>query len=174
MPGSAQRVICVGNTSDPNKFAVLQLPSDEVLAEGVALLPSEAEFHDGLIQGSWNIRGLNDPLKQKEVRSVILANKFSLFGVVETKVRYENIQSTMAVCFPHSWKAIHNYTTGPVARIFLGWDSAVFSVSPVFTSDQLIVVEADFIQDKRNFLLSVVYGHNRIGDRRSLWEDMSC
>lgn len=51
MPGSAQRVICVGNTSDPNKFAVLQLPSDEALAEGVALLPSEAEFHDGLIQG---------------------------------------------------------------------------------------------------------------------------
>ncbi|KAG5536812.1 hypothetical protein RHGRI_024293 [Rhododendron griersonianum] len=130
--------------------------------------------------GSWNIRGLNDPLKQKEVRSVILANMFSLFGVVETKVRGENIQSTMAVCLPHSWKAVHcwkavhNYTTGPVARIFLGWDSAVFSVSPVFTSDQLIVVEVDLIQDKRNFLLSVVYGHNRIGDRRSLWEDMSC
>ncbi|KAF7128012.1 hypothetical protein RHSIM_Rhsim11G0013000 [Rhododendron simsii] len=27
------------------------LPSDEVLAEGVALLPSKVEFHDGLIQG---------------------------------------------------------------------------------------------------------------------------
>ncbi|KAG5557277.1 hypothetical protein RHGRI_007519 [Rhododendron griersonianum] len=78
----------------------------------------------------------------------------------------------MAVCFPHSWKAVHNFTTGPVARIFLGWDSAVFSVSPVFTSNQLIIVEVDLIQDKRNFLLSVVYGHNRIRDRRSLWEDM--
>ncbi|KAI8572761.1 hypothetical protein RHMOL_Rhmol01G0225300 [Rhododendron molle] len=51
MPGSAPRVTCVGNTSDPNKFAVLQLPSDEVLAEGVAILPSDAEFHDGLIHG---------------------------------------------------------------------------------------------------------------------------
>ncbi|XP_058180059.1 uncharacterized protein LOC131298595 [Rhododendron vialii] len=36
--------------------------------------------------GAWNIRGLNDPLKQKEVRSLILVNNFSLMGVVETKI----------------------------------------------------------------------------------------
>ncbi|KAG5547308.1 hypothetical protein RHGRI_013103 [Rhododendron griersonianum] len=160
MPGFAQRVTCVGNTSDPNKFAVLQLPSNEVLAEGVALLPSEAEFHDGLIHGVESV--ILPPAKKSRGRNKGGGRK------------YENIRSTMAVCFPHSWKAVHNYTTGPVARIFLGWDSAVFSVSPVFTSDQIIIVEVDLIQDKRNFLLSVVYGHNRIGDRRSLWEDMSC
>ncbi|KAI8567233.1 hypothetical protein RHMOL_Rhmol02G0104900 [Rhododendron molle] len=61
MPGSAPRVTCVGNTSDPNKFAVFQLPSDEVLAEGVqpdialallalAVVPAivPVDFHAGL------------------------------------------------------------------------------------------------------------------------------
>ncbi|KAG5560627.1 hypothetical protein RHGRI_003823 [Rhododendron griersonianum] len=51
MPGFAQKVFCGGSTSDPNKFAVLQLSSDEVLPDGVDPLPFEAEFHDGLIQG---------------------------------------------------------------------------------------------------------------------------
>ncbi|KAG5565640.1 hypothetical protein RHGRI_001526 [Rhododendron griersonianum] len=49
-PGFAQKVFCGGSTSDPNKFAVLQLPSNEVLPDGVDPLPCEAEFHDGLIQ----------------------------------------------------------------------------------------------------------------------------
>ncbi|KAG5548394.1 hypothetical protein RHGRI_013922 [Rhododendron griersonianum] len=75
-------------------------------------------------------------------------------------------------CFPHSWKAIHNYIDGPVARIILGWDDSVFKVSVVFLSDQLIVVDVVFLEDKRIFFLSVVYGHNRAGDRRVLWNDM--
>lgn len=58
--------------------------------------------------GTWNIRGLNNPLKQKEVRSVIFANKFSLMGVVETKVQDTNLQTTMDLCFPKDWKAVHN------------------------------------------------------------------
>lgn len=78
----------------------------------------------------------------------------------------------MKVCFPSSWKAVHNYSTGPVARIFLGWDSSVVEVTTLFSSNQLIVAEVKVLSDKKKFLLSVVYGHNRIGDRRSLWHDM--
>lgn len=35
----------------------------------------------------WNIRGLNNPLKQKEVFSFIQSQKLCFMGVVETKVR---------------------------------------------------------------------------------------
>lgn len=62
------------------------------------------------------MRGLKSPMKQKEVRSVILANKFTLMGVIETKVRLENI---------------YNNSTSPFARIFLRWDSSVFEVSTI-------------------------------------------
>ncbi|KAG5532262.1 hypothetical protein RHGRI_026783 [Rhododendron griersonianum] len=69
-------------------------------------------------------------------------------------------------------RAIHNYIDGPVARIIQGWDDSVFKVSIVFLYDQLIVVDVVFLEDKCNFFLSVVYGHNRVGDRRVLWNDM--
>ncbi|KAF7152597.1 hypothetical protein RHSIM_Rhsim01G0214400 [Rhododendron simsii] len=65
-------------------------------------------------------------------------------------------------------RAIHNYIDGPVARIILGWDDSVFKVSIVFLSDQLIVVDVVFLEDKRNFFLSVVYSHYRARDRRVL------
>lgn len=52
-----------------------------------------------------------------------------------------------------------NYSTGPVARIILGWDDLVFDASPAFKSDQLMVVEVEVRNDKKRFLVSVVYGH---------------
>lgn len=41
----------------------------------------------------WNIRGLNDPLKQKEIRSLTCNNKLDVIGIVETKVKYKNAAS---------------------------------------------------------------------------------
>jgi hypothetical protein len=35
----------------------------------------------------WNIRGLNDPLKQGEVRKLISEHHVSLCGLVETRVK---------------------------------------------------------------------------------------
>ena len=37
--------------------------------------------------GAWNIRGLNDPCKQNEVRKLIIDHNLSVLGVVEAKVR---------------------------------------------------------------------------------------
>lgn len=122
--------------------------------------------------GAWNIRGLNDPLKQKEVRRIIFSNNFSLMGVVETKVRLPNIQATAHNCFPKDWLWLDNFTNGPVARILLGWDKDVFSVHLEFKSEQLLVVKVEFCHDNRSFLLSIVYGHNSIMDRRLLWQDL--
>lgn len=50
--------------------------------------------------GTWNIRGLNDPLKQKAVCSFVRVNRLSLFGVVETKIRSVNLPQSTARCFP--------------------------------------------------------------------------
>lgn len=49
---------------------------------------------------SQNIRGLNNPLKQKEEFSFIYVQKLCLVGIVETKVRSANLASTIAACFP--------------------------------------------------------------------------
>ncbi|KAG5548467.1 hypothetical protein RHGRI_013973 [Rhododendron griersonianum] len=75
-------------------------------------------------------------------------------------------------CFPSHWLSVHNYSVGPVARIFLGWDPTVFVSSILFSSDQLIVSEFLPLDGSASFVLSVVYGHNRAVDRRQLWDDM--
>lgn len=57
---------------------------------------------------SWNIRGLNNPIKQVKIRKFIQANILSLIGLVETKVRPENLASTMKQSLPSGWDFVHN------------------------------------------------------------------
>lgn len=45
-----------------------------------------------MIFGSWNIRGLNKPFKQKEFKSFLLTNKVVLMGCLETKVRVKGVE----------------------------------------------------------------------------------
>ena len=44
--------------------------------------------------GCWNIRGLNKTYKQQEVRSFVLTNKVSLMGIVENKVRVQEVSKS--------------------------------------------------------------------------------
>ena len=39
---------------------------------------------------TWNIRGLNDPLKQKEVHSFVMSNDIDFVFILETRVRVYN------------------------------------------------------------------------------------
>ncbi|KAI8536166.1 hypothetical protein RHMOL_Rhmol10G0235300 [Rhododendron molle] len=93
-------------------------------------------------------------------------------GVVETKVRFSNIQATVTNCFPKDWLWMDNFTNGPVARILLSWDKDIFSVHLEFKSEQMLVVKVELCQGNKSFLLSIVYGHNSIIDRRVLWRNL--
>ena len=53
--------------------------------------------------GSWNIRGLHDPCMQLEVRKLIQDQKLSLMGIVENKVRHQNLVYTCMNCVPPNW-----------------------------------------------------------------------
>ena len=44
--------------------------------------------------GAWNVRGLNDPYKQKSVRDFIKRENLRFFGFLETKVKVENFENT--------------------------------------------------------------------------------
>lgn len=40
-----------------------------------------------MICATWNVRGMNDPFKTKEVRKFINSNKIDVCGLLETRVR---------------------------------------------------------------------------------------
>lgn len=76
--------------------------------------------------GCWNIRGLNDPLKQ-EVGKFIKENRLSICGLVETKVRECNALRIGRLAFG-SWETINNYDRAARGRICCGWDAKEMNV----------------------------------------------
>ena len=70
-----------------------------------------------LINDSWNIRGLNDPLKQKEVRSFVESHAFDFVCVLKTRVRASNKDKIFNSLLP-GWKLFHNYVHALLGRIF--------------------------------------------------------
>lgn len=50
-----------------------------------------------MIVVAWDIRGLNDPFKQREIRRFVYKYKVFLLCLVETRVREENIGIIMVI-----------------------------------------------------------------------------
>ncbi|KAI8573289.1 hypothetical protein RHMOL_Rhmol01G0266800 [Rhododendron molle] len=102
---------------------------------------------------------------------MIRGQKLSLMGVVEAKLRLENVDQAVNRSFPVHWSVLHNAVQGSAARILLAWDPQIFQVDLTFSSTQIIVVKV-LTEDKRLFYVSCIYGHNSMLDRRRLWDDM--
>lgn len=106
---------------------------------------------------AWNIRGLNNFLKQKEIFSFLQSHRLSLFGIVETNIRIEFMVSTIGQCFPSHWVHIFNIDVGTTARIILAWDPLVLDFSSLLVSSQMILGKVTVDEDHKEFYASVIY-----------------
>jgi hypothetical protein len=70
---------------------------------------------------SWNVRGLNMPLKQKEVRKVVRRLNLSIVCLVETRVKVDNFPQIVASMLP-GWKVINDYSQDYLGKIWICWD----------------------------------------------------
>ena len=48
---------------------------------------------------SWNVRGLNDPSKHKEIKILVFKENIHVMGVLETKIKQINESKICAQCF---------------------------------------------------------------------------
>jgi exonuclease III len=64
----------------------------------------------------WNIRGLNHPSKQKEVKSMIQRHNISLVCLIETKVQEHNADRVKS-CIVPEWDYVANYNCHFLGRI---------------------------------------------------------
>ncbi|XP_026378158.1 uncharacterized protein LOC113272552 [Papaver somniferum] len=117
--------------------------------------------------GGWNIRGLNDPLKQVEVSNFIQVNKLAMVGIVETHVQEAN-KSRIRNNICHSWSLVDNYSLDPSGRIWVGRNKEVMTVNVLHTCFQAIFLEVTTFQNQ-NFIVTFFYGSNDIIQRRFLW-----
>ena len=65
---------------------------------------------------AWNIRGLNDPLKQKELKSFVRVHSLSVVCLLETRIRESNKDRIFTSIFP-GWNLLHNYDHALLGRI---------------------------------------------------------
>ncbi|KAF7130817.1 hypothetical protein RHSIM_Rhsim10G0073600 [Rhododendron simsii] len=141
-----------GAKDGANMFSVLQQMEDVVSQKGVdsgddlESLPTEEEFVAGLTHDVI----VPSPVPKKRGRG-----------------RSKGVKKPV-----NNSQSVHNFSLGPVARIFLGWDPSAFTCSVLLSSDQLIVAECSSVDGNAVFILSIVYGHNNPIDRRKLWADM--
>lgn len=115
---------------------------------------------------SWNVRGLNNPLKQKEISKMVVRLKLSIICLVETRVQQENSKKIVDSMLP-GWNFFHNYSKHLLGKVWICWDPSIASLSLVDVHAQVLTCMVQ--HGNKRWFLSAVYGANQRPNRRSLW-----
>ena len=105
----------------------------------------------------WNVWGLNDPSKQREVKKLIRDQRADLVYLVETKVRDRNGLQIKEALFPN-WGFLNNYDNHELGRIWVCWNTNIFHVLMVLKADQVIHWEVVFLSNSAKWEVPFVYG----------------
>lgn len=124
-----------------------------------------------MILCSWNVRGLNDPRKCREVNKFLHINNIKIVALVETKVKSQNSLKIQKK-FGTSWSWVDNYSHSPRGRIWVGWCNQEFNPVVNHSTTQLIHAFVTDITGQSQFFFTAVYGLHTIGDRKSLWSNL--
>ena len=116
----------------------------------------------------WNVRGLNHPLKHKEVVARITKLSVNFVCLLETHVKQNKMQNIIKKSFP-CWNSFNNYSNAYNDRIWVLWKDDV-KANLLATSDQSITCCVEVGMQK--FYCSVIYGYNESRDRRKLWSHL--
>ena len=119
----------------------------------------------------WNVRGLNGDTRQKDVPRWIRTNRPSIGGLLETRVKQENLNALMAHSFPE-WKFDSNHSTeAENGRIVVIWNPAL-SVITYLKTPQLVVCGVFDPITSCSFTIAFVYAFNDRMNRLPLWADI--
>ena len=119
--------------------------------------------------GSWNVRGFNDPQKQKNVKSFLKNEGIRFFGLLETKVKSDKYNAIFGKIF-EGWDNCSNHQWSPLGRICIFWDPEFCKVNPISSSDQYVFCEVQLLDINKTIFVNFIYVDNRYLLRRRLWE----
>lgn len=124
-----------------------------------------------MILTTWNVRGLNDPLKQKEVKNFLNKSHISYIALFETRVRRTNV-AKIRKRFGIDWQWEDNNDFSPRGRIWFGWRPGEVKVQVLSKSEQVIVMEVENLIGSVKFHIAAVYGLHTVQDRKELWREL--
>ncbi|XP_074299597.1 uncharacterized protein LOC141630732 [Silene latifolia] len=119
--------------------------------------------------GFWNVRGLNNPIKQQEIKWFLHQNKLGLFGLLETKIKGSNwIKVRNNIC--EDWVICTNNITHKGGRVWLLWDPTLYPVDILAVTSQCIHSKVFDKARKVGFWYTLVYGFNKNQEMEPLWQ----
>ncbi|KAJ9700063.1 hypothetical protein PVL29_005748 [Vitis rotundifolia] len=123
---------------------------------------------------SWNVRGLNDRLKRKLIKSVVRKHKVDLWCIQETKMQVmsEGVVRSLSSRRFIDWRALNAIGTAGGVLIcwdkrsmeILEWEEGQFSISCKFRN----------VVDGVVWVFTGIYGPLSREERECLWEDPWC
>ncbi|XP_060212210.1 uncharacterized protein LOC132639819 [Lycium barbarum] len=116
-------------------------------------------------------QGLNQPFKQKELRSFLLKHRIDLLGCLETKIKQRKVEKFRRF-FGENWTWYVDYSLEPNGRIWLGWKHSNVKVTVVLARAQLIHC---YVEDKGSSFatyVTFVYGYNTNTERKEIWNTL--
>nr|TKR98958.1 hypothetical protein D5086_0000197870 [Populus alba] len=116
-------------------------------------------------------KGLNSPLKQHEVVSLMRKKKLDVCGLLETKLVPSKV-SSMQQFRLKKWKFVSNAAAALTARIVVFWNPATVNVELLDFSAQGLHVLIYSLVHQFKLYASFVYGFNTVIGRRILWDDL--
>lgn len=119
----------------------------------------------------WNVRGFNNPRKQKDVLGLIHENKVGLCGLVETKIQPKNARNVIQNMF-NSWSVTSNFHTHKGGRILVAWLPSVFDITVIMATTEFVHTRVLHIPTGKCWCFTVIYSFNVLGDRQDLWRDL--
>ncbi|KAL9227740.1 hypothetical protein vseg_003392 [Gypsophila vaccaria] len=122
--------------------------------------------------GFWNVRGLNSLAKQKKIKWFLHSNKVELFGLLETRVKSNNMNKVVPnVCC--GWSFCTNIYAHPGGRIWMLWNPAVVQLSAIECDPQSTHSYVTVLSKGTGFWLTMVYGFNSPTNITTLWAAQS-
>lgn len=86
---------------------------------------------------TWNIKGLNDLSKQREIRSLVKGLKLQVICIIDTRVKsgkVDRIKETILL----GWGFVSNYEFHHLGRIWVCWNIPEVKVGMISKSEHVI------------------------------------
>ncbi|GFZ04425.1 hypothetical protein Acr_16g0010490 [Actinidia rufa] len=124
-----------------------------------------------MIISSWNIRGLNMPLKQSGVVKHLKRNKVAIMGLMETKLNHQSLD-WMARSKLVGWRVVDNFSHHPNGRILVIWKEDLAQLDVIQATNQVIHYLVTCKITAISFYISYVYAFNTVVERHPLWHNL--
>ncbi|KAL2237302.1 UNVERIFIED_CONTAM: hypothetical protein Sindi_0921900 [Sesamum indicum] len=115
----------------------------------------------------WNVRGLNKRDHQLAVKDIVAEFRLQFLGLLETRVRTNNVSHIQAFLLPQ-WKWFVDYgLTGN--RVWIAWDDNFIDVDVIECGTKFIHCHVNIRALQESIAITVIYGANEVVERRELW-----